>query len=131
MSSLYSISQGLKLLGIPINQIEIRGTLFCSLTGDITAPPVSDTTVYLVCGNSSSTLGQVVTDPLGLFYIVLNIVETSTINPSNCVIEANLPTGSCQIYPPDNTVTTAVNLVNITILNLINIANYVVGPFLT
>ncbi|CAN8242358.1 unnamed protein product [Cochlearia groenlandica] len=107
----------LTLFGIPINQIRIRGTLFCSLIGDITVPPVSDARVHLVCGISNSTQGQVVTVSVGLFDIVLNIAETSTINPSNRVIEANLPAGSCQIIPPDGTITTAVNLVNISILS--------------
>lgn len=129
MSSLSSVSNGLTLFGRPIDRVAIRGTLLCSLYGDPNAPPVSDATVYLVCGDSDSTLAQAVTDPVGLFFISLNVIETVLINPSMCIIEANFPTATCQIYPPDGALTATVNLVNITITSLQTIANYASSTF--
>ncbi|CAN7138122.1 unnamed protein product [Brassica rapa subsp. narinosa] len=44
IASLYSISHSLSLLGFQIN---IRGIVRCSLTGDPNAPPVSGSVVNL------------------------------------------------------------------------------------
>ncbi|XP_033130553.1 uncharacterized protein LOC103830903 [Brassica rapa] len=130
IASLFYICHTLTLFGILIKEVYIRGTLRCSLNGNPSAPPVSNATVYLICGSANSTIAQAVTNPYGVFVIVLNTVETLLVNPSNCIIEANLPTGTCQIYPPDGTLTDSVNLVNITVRGLLFIANYAAGAFL-
>ncbi|RID55180.1 hypothetical protein BRARA_G02457 [Brassica rapa] len=130
IASLFYLSHTLTLFGILIDEVYIRGTLRCSLNGNPSAPPVSNATVYLVCGGANSTIAQAVTNPYGVFVIVLNTVETLLINPSECSIKANLPTGTCEIIPPDGTLTASVNLVNITIRALLFIANYAAGAFL-
>ncbi|KAJ4884283.1 Pollen Ole e 1 allergen and extensin family protein [Raphanus sativus] len=129
IASLFYLSHTLTLFGIPIDEVYIRGTLRCSLNGNPSAPPVSNATVYLVCGGANSTIAQAVTNPYGVFVIVLNTVETLLINPSECSIKANLPTGTCEIIPPDGTLSASVNLVNITIRGLLFIANYAAGAF--
>ncbi|CAA7057191.1 unnamed protein product [Microthlaspi erraticum] len=129
MASLSSVSNGLTLFGLRIDRVAIRGTLLCSLYGDPNAPPVSNAIVYLVCGDSNSTITQAVTDPVGVFFITLNVLETVLINPAQCIIEANFPTASCQIYPPDGSVTATVNLVSIVITSLQTIANYASSTF--
>ncbi|KAG2253187.1 hypothetical protein Bca52824_083323 [Brassica carinata] len=107
IASLFYLSHTLTLF------VYIRGTLLCSLNEDPSAPPVSNAIVYLV-----------------LFFIVLNTLETILVNPSECSIKANLPTGTCEIIPPDGALTASVNLVNIIIRGLLFIANYAAGAFL-
>lgn len=130
MALLFSISHTLTLFGILIDEVQIRGVLTCSLTGDPRAPPVSNAQVYLRCGGTNSTISQTVTNPVGAYVFVLDTAETLLINPSECDIFAILPTGTCEIYPPDGTLYASVNFLSITISGLLTIANYFATAFL-
>lgn len=72
MASLFSISNSLTLFGLTIDQVNIRGSVYCCLHGDPSAPPVSNATVYYECAGANTTLAQAVTDSAGVFTIVLN-----------------------------------------------------------
>ncbi|KAF8081491.1 hypothetical protein N665_0883s0003 [Sinapis alba] len=130
IASLFNISHTLELFSIPIDEVRIRGTLRCSLNGNPTAPPVSNATVYLKCGDSNTTIAEALTDAFGGFvFVLIDAVETILFNPSDCVVQANLPTGTCQIYPPDGLVYASVNLARIAFTGLLNVAYYAVTEF--
>ncbi|EOA22285.1 hypothetical protein CARUB_v10002883mg [Capsella rubella] len=133
MASLSSLPmQGLSLLlpGIEIGQVNIRGDVTCSLTGDPNAPPVSNAKVLLVCAGSSTPLAQALTDTNGTFVFVLNALKAVLIRPDICGVVVNLPAGTCELYPPDGILTASINLFNVVITNLLAIVYYVTGPFL-
>ncbi|KAG2322302.1 hypothetical protein Bca52824_015515 [Brassica carinata] len=119
IASLFYVSHTLTLFGIPIDAVYIRGTLYCSLTGDT------------ICGAENSTITQAFTNQYGVFVLVFNILDTSLFNPSACSIVAYLPTGTCLIYFPDGALRASLNFVNITFSSLRFIANYAVTAFLT
>ncbi|CAF2298959.1 unnamed protein product [Brassica rapa] len=126
IASLYSISHSLSLLGFQIN---IRGIVRCSLTGDPNAPPVSGSVVNLVCANETTNLSGVLTDPTGAFNFTLKFSDTLLYDPSYCVVEANLPAGNCSLSPPNGTLTATVNLVNVFVTSALVTLNYITGPF--
>ncbi|KAG5402348.1 hypothetical protein IGI04_016955, partial [Brassica rapa subsp. trilocularis] len=138
----------LSLLGFQIN---IRGIVRCSLTGDPNAPPVSGSVVKLgfecspataddlpfsclpfitlVCANETTNLSGVLTDPTGAFNFTLKFSDTLLYDPSYCVVEANLPAGNCSLSPPNGTLTATVNLVNVFVTSALVSLNYITGPF--
>lgn len=129
MASLASLSHGLLINGLQIRTIEVRGVVRCTLTGNLNAPPVSAATVDFTCGGLSSNLGQALTDPAGLFAIVVNILDTVLFDPSTCIATVNLPVATCSVFPPDGVLSATVSLVNVIQTNLGNIANFTVGTF--
>ncbi|KAH0911439.1 hypothetical protein HID58_034760 [Brassica napus] len=60
ISSLSSPSQGLTIAGYTINQVIIDDVVYCRFNG--TPNPVSNATVYLTCGGSTTRLVEVLTD---------------------------------------------------------------------
>ena len=126
IASLYSISHSLSLLGFQINT---RGIVRCSVTGDPNAPPVSGSVVNLVCANETTNLSGVLTDPTGAFNFTLKFSDTLLYDPSYCVVEANLPAGNCSLSPPNGTLTATVNLVNVFVTSALVTLNYITGPF--
>nr|VDD43706.1 unnamed protein product [Brassica oleracea] len=90
ISSLSSPSQGLTIAGYTINQVIIDDVVYCRFNG--TPNPVSNATVYLTCGGSTTRLVEVLTDtyegycalvaPENVLYaplMLLNIVRNGTI----------------------------------------------------
>ncbi|KAH0878571.1 hypothetical protein HID58_065965 [Brassica napus] len=64
ISSLSSPSQGLTIAGYTINQVIIDDVVYCRFNG--TPNPVSNATVYLTCGGSTTRLVEVLTDTYGI-----------------------------------------------------------------
>uniref|UniRef100_M4E7K7 Pollen Ole e 1 allergen and extensin family protein n=1 Tax=Brassica campestris TaxID=3711 RepID=M4E7K7_BRACM len=111
ISSLSSPSQGLTIAGYTINQVIIDDVVYCRFNG--TPNPVSNATVYLTCGGSTTRLVEVLTDTYGAFRIVLNVLQTVLLSSSTCGLGVNVPEGYCALVAPENVLYAPLMLLNI------------------
>ncbi|KAF8097265.1 hypothetical protein N665_0292s0043 [Sinapis alba] len=122
-----SLSQGLTIAGYTINRVIIDDVLYCNFTGE--SSPISNATVFLTCGGSTTTLAQTVTNTEGAFRVVLNLLQTVLFNPSYCGLGINIsrslhniPPGSCGLVAPENILYVPLLLLKIVRDNTINTA---------
>ncbi|CAF1709180.1 BnaC03g75670D [Brassica napus] len=120
--SLSSPSQGLTIAGYTINRFIIDDVLYCNVTGERST--ISNATVYLTCGGSTTTLSQTFTDTKGAFRIVLNFLQTLLFNPSYCGLGINIPPGSCGLVAPENILYVPLLLLKVVQNNTINTAYF-------
>ncbi|KFK41232.1 hypothetical protein AALP_AA2G103000 [Arabis alpina] len=131
ISSFSLPTHGLILNGLRIGSIKINGVLYCSFDGNLhgNSPPLSGAVVELVCAGARTDLGQVVTNPAGVFVILVKLLDTVLFDPSICFARLNLPIATCAVIPPDGALTASLILANIVQTVLGNIANFTVTPF--
>ncbi|CAA7058218.1 unnamed protein product [Microthlaspi erraticum] len=131
IASFSSSTHGLILNGLRIGSIRINGVLFCSLDGNLigNSPPLSGAIVQLSCAGQNTDIGQALTNPAGVFVVVVKILDTFFFDPATCFIRVNLPVATCSVFPPDGALTASLNLVSIIQTALGNIANFTTGNF--
>ncbi|ESQ34206.1 hypothetical protein EUTSA_v10009039mg [Eutrema salsugineum] len=120
-------SDGLTIAGYTITQVIIDDVLYCRFNG--TPNPVSNATVYLTCGGSTTSLREVVTDTKGAFRIVLNVLETALFSSSICGLGANILEGYCALVAPENILYAPLMLAKIVRNNTITTAYYTANLF--
>lgn len=86
--------------------------------------PVSNATVYLTCGGSTTRLVEVLTDTYGAFRIVLNVLQTVLLSSSTCGLGVNVPEGYCALVAPENVLYAPLMLLNIVRNGTITTAYY-------
>lgn len=92
--------------GIPISAVSVAGIVTCTLPGTLpTGPPIVGVNVTISCDGGLTTLGQGVTNSLGIFQIVVRILNTPLLtNPTTCKAFIKLPPLlDCTVFPPNTT----------------------------
>ncbi|XP_010559232.1 PREDICTED: uncharacterized protein LOC104827706 [Tarenaya hassleriana] len=131
IASFSSLSHALTINGIQIATVNVTGLLTCALSGNLVGngPPVSGAIAVLSCGGANTNLAQAITNPAGVFTVILRILDTTIFDPSRCFIRVNLPVATCSVFPPNGALTSAIGLVTILQSAVGNVADFATGLF--
>lgn len=106
----FSMPSAKATLGI-VNTAIVTGTVNCPSTTTV----IPNVPVSLVCGNASlaRVLAQGVTNLAGLYYFVLNTVDTTTFDAAKCQVSITVPPTTCTVNIPTGLLTLPLTVLNV------------------